>query len=97
MARLLTEEEVADVLARLPAWSGGRDRLVRTVAVAGTSERAAFADAVQRLGDAVDHHAVVEATDDGVRLVLWTHTAGGVTARDADLAARLDELLSASD
>ena len=92
MAKLLSEQELADGLRSLPGWSGDTAHLIRTLPVAAAEQDEAER-AVQKLGDRHDHHAVVERAPDGLRLKLWTHSAGGVTARDLRLAAALDELL----
>jgi 4a-hydroxytetrahydrobiopterin dehydratase len=46
--------------------------------------------------DQLDHHPEVERRPDGMRLVVWTHSDGGVTEKDVELASRLDQVLSGS-
>ena len=93
MPTLLSANEVAAALAGLPGWSGGTDHLVREVQVPAT-DREALEHAVMAVADQVNHHPEVEPTEGGLRFVLWTHSAGGVTAKDVDLAQRLDAVLT---
>jgi 4a-hydroxytetrahydrobiopterin dehydratase len=53
----------------------------------------AFVNAVGGLAEAQGHHPDIALHDyDMVRLRLWTHSAGGVTEHDLELAERIDEL-----
>jgi len=52
-------------------------------------------DFVNRLGalaEAEDHHPDIAISYRKVTVRWWTHTAGGVTDRDRDLAAKTEEL-----
>jgi 4a-hydroxytetrahydrobiopterin dehydratase len=93
MTELLTPEEIEAAVAALPAWAADGDRLVRKVQVPADSQ-AGLLEAVARVADEMDHHPDVERTDDAVTFRLWTHSAGGVTAKDVDLAGRIDAQLS---
>lgn len=47
--------------------------------------------AIAELADAADHHPDVDVRFATVRVRLVTHSAGGLTAKDAELAARISE------
>ena len=52
-------------------------------------------DFVNRLGalaEAEDHHPDITISYRKVTVRWWTHTAGGITDRDRDLAAKTDSL-----
>ena len=52
-------------------------------------------DLVNRVGalaEAENHHPDIAISYREVTLRWWTHTAGGITDRDRELAARTDEL-----
>jgi len=51
-----------------------------------------FVNRVGALAEAEDHHPDISISYREVTLRWWTHTAGGVTDRDRDLAAKTDEL-----
>lgn len=86
---LLTEAGVLAGLRALPRWSGGSDRIERTI-LADPATTTRLRAAVAAAADEADHHPRVEDTEGGSRFVLWTHTAGGVTVKDLRFAAHLD-------
>ncbi|SDC54143.1 4a-hydroxytetrahydrobiopterin dehydratase [Geodermatophilus telluris] len=89
----LSPDAVAAALRELPGWSGDADGLRRSV------ELPSFADAVAavvRIGfaaEAVDHHPDVDLRWRTLHLTLVSHSAGGVSELDLDLARRIDALL----
>jgi len=95
MADLLSRDDIDTALEALPGWSFEDDRLVRRAGVPADSQDG-LVEAVGQVADEIDHHPDVEQAADSVTFRLWTHTAGGVTAKDVDLAARIDQQLSGS-
>jgi 4a-hydroxytetrahydrobiopterin dehydratase len=93
MAGLIPDDEIAAALQALPGWSYEDGRLTKRADVPADSQDALL-EAVGRVADDMDHHPDVERAEDGVTFRLWTHSAGGVTAKDVDLAARIDQQLS---
>jgi 4a-hydroxytetrahydrobiopterin dehydratase len=53
----------------------------------------AFVNRVGELAEAADHHPDIELRYNRVTLRWWTHSAGGITERDGELAARTSELV----
>ena len=49
-----------------------------------------FVDFVAELAEAADHHPDIDVRYNKVRLSLSTHSAGGVTDKDFDLARAID-------
>ena len=93
MARLLTGDEIRDALAALPGWELAGGRLVKRVTVPADSQPGLW-EAIGQVADAVDHHPEVAQDKGAMAFTLWTHSGGGVTAKDVDLAARIDCVLS---
>lgn len=93
MPDLLSRSDIDGALGALPGWSFDGAALVKTVRVPADSQDGLLA-AVGRVADEVNHHPDVSRSDDSVTFRLWTHSAGGVTAKDVDLAARVDRELS---
>jgi len=58
-----------------------------TAAIAAVSRIAAIAEEL-------DHHPDIDIRWRTVTLVVSTHSAGGVTAADVELARRIDEVLA---
>jgi len=71
---------------------------IRTQLRAGSfTEAGRLAAAIAKAADEADHHPAVELRyPDRVLVRLWTHTAGGVTELDVDLARRIDALAAAA-
>jgi 4a-hydroxytetrahydrobiopterin dehydratase len=94
MARppLLSPDDVAAALRELPLWSGGADGIERTLEL--PSFRAAV-EAISVIADAaelMDHHPDVDLRWRKVRVATVTHSAGGLTELDVELARRVDAL-----
>jgi 4a-hydroxytetrahydrobiopterin dehydratase len=93
MAQTMSEQEISDALAALPGWEVDDGKLVRDVPVEPDSA-ANLERAVMQVADEMDHHPDIERGDGSLRFRLWTHSAGGVTAKDVELAGRIDQTLS---
>ncbi|MEW9552202.1 4a-hydroxytetrahydrobiopterin dehydratase [Nonomuraea sp. NPDC050783] len=89
---LLTDEEIDTALVALEGWRRDGDALVKDVPVTPDSH-GWLTEAVMNEAGVLDHHPDIEHTGKGVRFRLSTHSAGGVTARDVELAARIDHVL----
>ncbi len=90
----LDDAAIEAALRDLPDWSRDGDVLVR--AVRRRDWRAAI-DLVAAEADRRDHHPDVCVTRyRHVTFRLTTHSEGGVTQRDLDLARRIDELAANS-
>ena len=89
----LSAAEVAAALAGLPSWSGDENGIARSI------RATSFTAAVERLLDIaveaeeMDHHPDVDLRYRTLHLMLVSHSAGGVTELDLELARRIDELV----
>jgi len=86
---LLSEAEILTRLARIPGWERAGGAIRRTWAFADFKGSMAFVHRVAELAEAADHHPDIDIRYSRVTLVLSTHDAGGLTARDFDLAERI--------
>lgn len=89
---IIDDAAVAAALALLPGWSGDTGRIMRTVHAASDLAETLRVE-VMGIADDVDHHPVVEQHGEALTFILWTHSAGGVTRKDIELAARIDGVL----
>ncbi|MFQ3622117.1 MAG: 4a-hydroxytetrahydrobiopterin dehydratase [Acetobacteraceae bacterium] len=96
MVSRLTEEERAGLGAALPAWSAveGRDAIRRDLRFRDFSEAWGFMCRVALLAEKHDHHPEWRNVWNRVEIVLTTHDAGGLSARDVALARAIDALLA---
>ena len=82
---------VAQALTHLD-WTREGDELVKVAARDGFAGALAFVNAVGALAEAANHHPDIDIRWNTVTLRLTTHSAGGLTRKDLDLAAAIDAL-----
>jgi 4a-hydroxytetrahydrobiopterin dehydratase len=75
------------------SWSEVDGALERTFSFADFAEALAFVNRVGELAESENHHPDIRIDYSRVTLRWWTHTAGGITDRDRELAARTDGLV----
>jgi 4a-hydroxytetrahydrobiopterin dehydratase len=86
----LADADVRARLAQLPAWRLDGARIVRELKFADFSQAFAFMTRVALLAEKKNHHPDWENVWNRVTIRLSTHDAGGLTARDFELAAAID-------
>jgi 4a-hydroxytetrahydrobiopterin dehydratase len=86
----LSAEQAASLLAGLPEWQISAGELVRTYKFEDFLAALAFVNRVAALAEKAGHHPDIDIRYNKVRLALVTHDAGGLTAKDFDLAAQAD-------
>lgn len=74
-------------------WSEIEGALERELRFPSFVEALDFVNRVGELAEAQNHHPDIAIHYARVTLRWWTHTAGGVTARDRDLATKTNDLL----
>lgn len=94
MAELLDDAAVAAGLQSLN-WRREGDSLVKTVELADFAEAMQFVNAVADAAEAANHHPDITINWNRVGLTLSTHSAGGLTQLDLDLARVIDGLEAA--
>lgn len=70
----------------------GRDAISKTFKFADFSEAFAWMTRVAMLAEKLDHHPEWSNVYDRVDVVLTTHSAGGVSTLDVEMAQRMDEM-----
>jgi len=90
MAQKLPDLDIQRALGSLPGWSRRGDALVKTYAFTRFADGIAFVGRVAVLADAMDHHPDIDIRYTKVTFTLSTHSAGGITALDLDLARKLE-------
>jgi 4a-hydroxytetrahydrobiopterin dehydratase len=95
MIEQLDEDERAEALDRLPDWDfdEARDALTRQFLFADFSEAFAFMTRVALLAEKLDHHPEWSNVWNRVDILLTTHDAGGLSARDVALAEAIDAVV----
>jgi 4a-hydroxytetrahydrobiopterin dehydratase len=89
-ARKLDDEELASTLQKLDGWTREGDALVRTYQFPNFMEGIAFVNRVAAAAEEMDHHPDLDVRYTRIRVGLSTHSAGGITELDVELARRID-------
>ena len=90
MMAKLTEQQIADGLNRLRGWTREGDAIRKSFSFAAFADGIRFVDRVAMAADAMDHHPDVDIRYTTVTMVLSTHSAGGLTRKDFELAERIE-------
>lgn len=97
MAEKLTGDVRADALADLDGWSEAEDRdaIRRTFKFKSFNQAFGFMSRVALKAEKMDHHPEWFNVYATVDVTLATHDAGGVTAKDIELAKFMDKVAAA--
>jgi 4a-hydroxytetrahydrobiopterin dehydratase len=91
--RTLSDQEVASHLGALPEWRIEKGELTRTFTFQDFPAALAFVNRVGEQAEAAGHHPDIDIRYNRVRLWLVSHDAGGLTAKDFELASAVNKLL----
>lgn len=93
MADLLDDDAIDDALSGLPGWERDGDAITRTAKLRTFRDAIAVVDEVADLAEEHDHHPDIDIRFNTLTFTLSTHSEGGLTAKDTDLAGRIDVVL----
>jgi 4a-hydroxytetrahydrobiopterin dehydratase len=88
----LGEGDIEFALSSLKGWSRKEGTIVKTFAFAKFLEGIAWVDKVALAAEKLDHHPDLDIRYNKITATLATHSAGGLTALDFELAKRMDSL-----
>jgi 4a-hydroxytetrahydrobiopterin dehydratase len=95
MPRLLSADEVAAALTGLSGWSGDTTGIRRTVEAPSFPAGIGLVGRVAEVAEERDHHPDIDIRWRSVTFALSTHSEGGVTDLDVDLAGTIDAFAAA--
>ena len=87
----LSASEIAAQLKSLPSWRLENGAIVREYTTDGWPTTLMLVNAIGFYAEAADHHPDLAVSWGKVQVKLWTHSAGGVTASDVELARLIEE------
>jgi 4a-hydroxytetrahydrobiopterin dehydratase len=96
MSEVLGPDDVRSALGTRPGWHGDPTSITRTVQFPTFPEAVAAVGRVAVAAEELDHHPDMDIRWRQVTFRCCTHSAGGVTSRDLDLAGRIDEIVAAA-
>jgi 4a-hydroxytetrahydrobiopterin dehydratase len=88
--KLLDDTAIRDGLDRLEGWTREGSVIRKTYTLGSFSEAIAFVNRIAELAERADHHPDIDIRYDRVGCALSTHSEGGLTRKDFDLASQLD-------
>ena len=88
----LTSPQVKTALATVPDWKKVRATITRTFQFKDFPAAIKFVGAVAKLAEKAWHHPDIDIRWNKVTLTLTTHDERGLTAKDFDLAKKMDRL-----
>ena len=93
MADLLSAADIKASLKKLPEWELNKKHIERTFEFEDFTQSIDFVNGVAELAEEEEHHPVIEINYSKVTLRLSTHSEGGLTDVDFELAERFDTLV----
>jgi 4a-hydroxytetrahydrobiopterin dehydratase len=88
----LSENQIAAELKKLPGWSVVNGNLHRVFEFKDFSQAFAFMTRVALAAEKMDHHPDWSNAWNKVTVDLSTHSAGGLTQNDFDLAEKMQQI-----
>ncbi len=92
MSSRLSDSEIEDLMRRVPEWEHEGTALERTFEFDEFTDAIDFVNGVAEIAEDAGHHPDMDIRDNRVRLILTTHSKGGLTENDFALAEKLNTL-----
>lgn len=89
---LLSEAEIEERLAGLPGWERKGDAIEKSFKREDFVGSVRFVDAIAAPAEEMGHHPDLAISWDTVTVTITTHSEGGLTANDFELAGKIDSL-----
>ena len=90
MPRLLAEKDIASRLTVLKGWKREGDFLAKSFEFGEFLEGISFVNRVASVAERLQHHPDIVVRYATVKLLIQTHSAGGITQKDFRLASAID-------
>ena len=95
--QMSSRERLSDIaiqreLGRLPGWSRRGDALAKSYQFATFPTAIEFVNRVATAAEAADHHPDIDIRHTRIVCTLSTHSAGGITQMDLDMAGEIERL-----
>jgi 4a-hydroxytetrahydrobiopterin dehydratase len=95
MVALLNADDVEAGLAKLNGWTGDTSEIRRSYAAPDFPTAIRLVEAVAVAAEEMNHHPDIDIRWRTVHFTISTHSEGGVTDLDMDLAGRIDSAAAA--
>ena len=97
---MMAAEKLSDIaiqreLGTLPGWSRRGDVITKTFQFRNFLAGIDFVTAVAKAAEAADHHPDIDIRYTKITCTLSTHSAGGITQNDLDMARQIEKVADA--
>jgi 4a-hydroxytetrahydrobiopterin dehydratase len=92
MVQKLDAQQLRQAMEKIPQWRLEDGKLVREWSFPDFVAAMAFVNRVAAQAEAANHHPDIDIRYNRVTLGLVTHDSGGITSKDAGMAAIIDQL-----
>jgi 4a-hydroxytetrahydrobiopterin dehydratase len=89
---LLTDAEIDERISGLPGWERRGEAISKTFICGDFVGSVRFAEALVEPAEAMNHHPDLAISWDKVTVTISTHSEGGLTEADFELAGKVDAL-----
>jgi 4a-hydroxytetrahydrobiopterin dehydratase len=96
MTTLLADEQVVAALEGLTSWQRDGDAIVRTAKLPSFPAAIEAVRAVAEIAEARNHHPDIDIRWRTVTFRCSTHSVGGITNLDVELASEIDHVLASA-
>jgi len=86
----LADHEIDSGLETLPGWTRVGDEITREYRLPSFADAVAFVVQIGFMAEAADHHPDLDIRWRTVRIALSTHSEGGITPKDLELAGQIE-------
>ncbi len=88
----LSDEEITGGLVERPGWERSGDEITREYRLGNFKEAVAFVVRLSYEAEAANHHPDLDIRYNRLKVQLSTHSEGGVTTKDLELAGAIDRV-----
>jgi 4a-hydroxytetrahydrobiopterin dehydratase len=88
----LSEEEIGARLGELEGWEREGETITKSFDRADFTGSVKFVDSIVEPAEEMNHHPDLEISWSDVKVKITTHSEGGLTGNDFELAKRIDAL-----
>ena len=93
MADLLKADAAKALLKKIPEWELEKKHIERVFEFDDFTQAMDFVNSVAEIAEEDDHHPNIDIRYNKVRLALSTHSEGGLTDLDFELAEKIETLV----
>jgi 4a-hydroxytetrahydrobiopterin dehydratase len=90
----LSDIEIQRALGTRSGWTRRGNAITRTFEFPSFPEAIGFVNRIADVAERMNHHPDIDIRYTKVTCSIWTHSAGGITARDFTLAEEIDRILA---